>query len=94
MGKQNQKQNGGRTNSRNRSNKQQKTEFSALASEQRKRFLSSETSHIGEITEVLRGGFRGGVRLPPLKFAKHICYATLFKQFNKQLFHEWLTRDL
>jgi hypothetical protein len=27
-----------------RSNKQQKTEFSALTSEQRKRFLSSETS--------------------------------------------------
>ena len=31
---------------------------------------------------------------PPLKFAKHICYTTLFQQFNKQLFHEWLTRDL
>ena len=48
MGKTNQEQNGGRTNSRNRSNKQQKTEFSALTSEQRKRFLSSETSDIGE----------------------------------------------
>jgi hypothetical protein len=30
----------------------------------------------------------------PLKFAKHICYTTLIKQFNKQLFNEWLTRDL
>ena len=36
----------------------------------------------------------GGGAVRPLKFAKHICYTTLFKQFNKQRFHEWLTRDL
>jgi hypothetical protein len=26
--------------------------------------------------------------------SQSICYTTLIKQFNKQLFHEWLTRDL
>ena len=61
MGKQNQEQNGGRTNSRNRSNKQQKTEFSALTSEQRKRFLSSETSDIGEEAEVLLDAILGAL---------------------------------
>ena len=55
------KQNGGRTNSRNRSNKQQKTEFSALTSEQRKRFLSSETSDIGEEAEVLLDAILGAL---------------------------------
>jgi hypothetical protein len=25
---------------------------------------------------------------------QNICYSTLIKQFNKQLFREWLTRDL
>jgi hypothetical protein len=39
----------------------------------------------------LEGGVWG---VHPLKFAKRICYTTLFKEFNKQLFHEWLTRDL
>jgi hypothetical protein len=48
--------------------------------------------------EVTRGGFRGGVRgvrgvRSPLN-SQSICYTTLIKQFNKQLFHEWLTRDL
>jgi hypothetical protein len=43
-------------------------------------------------TENPEADLEGGVR--PLKFAKHICYTTLFKQFSKQLFHEWLTRDL
>jgi hypothetical protein len=43
---------------------------------------------------VIRGGFREGRagRAPP-KIRK-ACYPTLIKQFNKQLFHEWLTRDL
>ena len=45
----------------------------------------------------LEGGVRG-VRPPPQKifFRKTyvIRYTTLLKQFNKQLFHEWLTRDL
>jgi hypothetical protein len=48
MGKKNQELNGDRTNSRNRRNKQQNTEFSALASEQRKRFLSRETSELAK----------------------------------------------
>ena len=48
MGKKNQELNGDRTNSRNRINKQQNTEFSALASEQRKRFLSRETSELAK----------------------------------------------
>lgn len=61
MGQKNQEQNGGRTNSRNRSNKQQKTEFSALTSEQRKRFLSSETSDIGEEAEVLLDAILGAL---------------------------------
>ena len=45
---------------------------------------------------VLSGGFRGGRagRAPTLKFAKHMLYNVNFKQFNKKLFHEWLTRDL
>jgi hypothetical protein len=38
-------------------------------------------SHL--LTEAdLEGGVRG------------ICYTTLIKKFNKQPFHEWLTRDL
>jgi hypothetical protein len=61
MGKKIQEQNGGRTKSRNRSNKQQKTEFSALTSEQRKRFLSSETSDIGEEAEVLLDAVLGAL---------------------------------
>ena len=44
---------------------------------------------------IIRGGFRGGRAgraPPPPKIRK--AYTTLIKQFNKQLFHEWLTRDL
>ena len=44
------------------SNKQQKTEFSALTSEQRKCFLSSETSDIGEEAEVLLDAILAGKR--------------------------------
>jgi len=40
----------------------------------------------------LEGDVRG-VRLP-LYISQSICYTTLIKQLNKQLFHEWLTRDL
>ena len=36
---------------------------------------------------ITRGGFEGACGVC-------ICYTTLIKQFNKQLFHEWLTRDL
>jgi hypothetical protein len=28
------------------------------------------------------------------ELVQSICYTTLIKQFNKQLVHEWLTRDL
>ena len=42
---------------------------------------------------ISRGGFRGGVRPLPPKIRK-TYYTTLIMQFNKQLFHEWLTRDL
>ena len=36
-------------------------------------------------TDILEGGVQN---------SQSICYTTLIKQFNKQLFHEWLTRDL
>ena len=41
-------------------------------------------------TDLERGvrGVRG------MRGVRGICYTTLIKQFNKPLFHEWLTRDL
>jgi hypothetical protein len=41
-------------------------------------------------TDLERGvrGVRG------MRGVRGICYTTLIKQFNKLLFHEWLTRDL
>jgi hypothetical protein len=48
-------------------------------------------NHLNWSETDLERGVRGVLGM---RGVRGICYTTLIKQFNKLLFHEWLTRDL
>jgi hypothetical protein len=46
-------------------------------------FTNIISEHLEPLCRFPEADLEGGVPPPPLKFAKHICYTTLIKQFNK-----------